>query len=373
MIFRKFMPYLLADLQAGNAVSMVSPSGYGKTSFCKALKKHVQKLHPGKRVGFQMILCPTLNPTSVFGPMFKGTGEYNGKHYTVVDPAMPLWMVSDEGIPAWAYDIFIIVFDEYGQGDPEVKKPLANVFLNGELPPCWRLPKENYRIACSNKGTGYGVTREFYFTVSRLSEYHIQKDIQSLLEWMEFPYEHKGETWCVSPWMRVWAEKNPDVIFEKEPDEVTQWCNPRSAMAADRFLQRMFPDGRVDHNDPYVVEGIKAKVGKAGQASITSWLTYTMDLPQVEDVWKDPEGTAVPDRPDLKLLMAYEVAYRCDSGTIRPAMKYMARFPKDMMVTFVRAAVCRDPAQIGGSPQVQEWASRPNNSALLALMTQLAG
>jgi hypothetical protein len=51
--------------------------------------------------------------------------------FTVTDPSVPLWMISTEGKPAFMYDKFFLLIDEYGQGEADVKRAVAEIFLNG--------------------------------------------------------------------------------------------------------------------------------------------------------------------------------------------------------------------------------------------------
>lgn len=363
MILSKMLPYVLADIEAGNSVLLRSASGRGKSEFVKAMFAHL-KAHTSVNWGYQSLFLATQTPPDLIGYVFGGEGEYAGKRYKRSEASLPLWMQSTEGKPAWAYDRFFLFLDEYGQGEPDVKRASAELLLNGGIGP-HHLPPFSVRIAATNRGARYGVTKDFDFVINRRSEYDVMDDLDSWLTWASKPYMHEGKAWSVLPVTQAFAAQNPQVLFEEEPKVQGPWCTPRSLCGSDRYLQMLEAAmGRLDPNDTAVGEGVAAKIGVPAAGAFMGWLQFRLQLPQYADVVADPAGTPVPEKPDLKMLMAYEMAARTDKEGLPAVVAYMQRMPKDLAMTYVISLIRRDKSMLV-EPAMSAWTAK--NATLLAL------
>src|SRR5579859_1040857 len=185
------------EIVAGNAVLLRGPSGLGKTSiaYAEAARYVAQQKEKGKTCGVCIIHAAHYSPADILGVQFKGEREYglidvNGepvmkdgqqvtKKITVTDPSCPLWMMTvpfgDDpgGRPAFLYDSAFLIIDEWGQGEPDTKRALAEPLLHGTAQ-MWRMPEGSPRIACTNKGSRYGVTKEWDFVIARRTELDIE-------------------------------------------------------------------------------------------------------------------------------------------------------------------------------------------------------
>lgn len=363
MILSKMMPYMMADIEAGNSILLRSASGRGKSEFVKSLFKRLKEA--GGNWGYQSLFLATQTPPDLIGYQFKGEAEYGGKTYTRSEASLPLWMVSTEGKPAWAYDRFFLFLDEYGQGEPDVKRASAELLLSGSIGP-HALPPFSVRIAATNRGARYGVTKDFDFVINRRSEYDVQDDLDSWLRWAAQPYQHENKLWTVMPVTKAFAAQNPQVLFEEEPKVQGPWCTPRSLCGSDRFLQMIEQGmGRLDPNDTAVGEGVAAKIGVPAAGALMGWLKFRLELPQYDEVVADPTGTPVPEKPDMKMLMAYELAARTQKDGLPAVVAYMQRMPKDLAITYVVALIRREKSMLV-EPALQSWTSK--NATLLALV-----
>lgn len=384
MILSQLEKYVLADIEAGNAIELISPSGRGKSDFTWNLFKRMVELHPDKTIGWVDMFLATYTPPDMVGYQFKGEGEYDGIKFARSEPSIPLWMqtkwvyvpgigIKEECRPAWGVDIMIVVLDEYGQGEADVKRASAQLLLKGEVGP-WRLPsgngKFNVRIACSNEGSRYGVTKDFDFVINRKSTYPITDDVTGWLEWADKGYEQDGKHWSVMPVTRAFAKQNPAVLFEKEPEKQGPWCTPRSLCATDRFLQVLERStGKIDPNDHGITEGVSAKIGMPAAGTFMGWLQFRLELPQYEEVIAAPGDTPVPTKPDMQLLMSYELAARTQEEHLTQVIAYMGRMPKDMSVGFALALTRRVPSFVVAPPMVA-WCAK--NATLMAAMHTLS-
>lgn len=371
---------LIASVQAGNAVLMTSPSGIGKSQLCYQvylyLKEQGEKANPPERWGLCTIFAATQTPPDLIGFQFKGERTFDmpdtTKHtVTVTDPSVPLWMISTEGKPAFLYDKIFLLIDEYGQGEADVKRAVAEIFLNGGTAP-WYLPKGSVRVACTNTGARYGVTKDFDFCIARRTNINIIGDVDVWLsDFADKPYAYQGKVWQTMAVTKAWAKQHPEILFESEPKEQGPWCNPRTLCSVDRYLQvkeRM--NNGVIPTDTGTIETVAGTIGMPATQSLVQHLQFRLELPSYDDVVADPTHTPVPTKPDLLMLMAYELAGWTRVEHLAQCITYVQRMPKDMAVTYVSALLRRDYKGLINQPAMQGWISK--NAALVSIIASLS-
>jgi len=371
MNLRECYTEVLANARAGNSSLVESPSGLGKSQMGFRIYEQTKLDNPGKTVGLGIIFAATQTPPDLIGYQFKGEREIGGRMITVTDPSCPLWFISTEGKPAYMYDLFVLIIEEYGQGEADVKRAIAEIFLNGGTPP-WYLPQGSIRIAFTNKGSRYGVTKDFDFCIARRTLLKVTGDVNVWLEdFADKPYSYQGKEWQVMPVTKAWAATHPDLLFESEPKEQGPWCNPRTLTAADRYLQVKadMNKGQVP-TDPRTIEGLAGTIGMPATQSLVGHIEFRTQLPSYAEVVSDPSGTPVPTRPDLLMLMAYELAGWTQRADLAPCITYMNRFPKDMAVTYVSSLLRRDYKGLINEPAMQSWVNK--NAQLVSLIASLS-
>jgi hypothetical protein len=371
----------LAQFDAGNAVIWKSGSGLGKSSEAYKLYKYMRDrdAKKGIRWGFCTFFAATQNPGSLVGLEFKGertytitnpqTGEPEQRTITVTDPAIPMWMMSDEGKPAFMYDRVFLLIDEYGQGEGDTKRSTAEIFLNGGTPP-WYLPHGSARLACTNSGARYGVSKDFDFAIARRFEIPIEGDIDLTLKYMDEEYYHQGRMWQTLPVVKAWAAKNPQVVFESEPKEQGPWCNPRQLCAVDRYIQTKWEQAGNQDITPAMMSMIAGGIGMPAATSLLSHFQFVLELPSYEEVVADPVNTPTPVKADLQMLMAYQLAAYAKAPDLGPLIQYIQRLPKDFNVTFVTALLRRDYKSMFTHPAMTAWINK--NASLIAVVSSLS-
>lgn len=384
-------------IKSDQAVLLTGPSGLGKTSiaFQEASRFKEECRQHGLTCGVGQIFAAHYTPSDILGVQFKGertygltdlngepvtdekTGEQKRVTMTVTDPAVPMWMMSmpfgDDpgGRPLFLYDRAFLIIDEYGQGEPDTKRALAEVFLHGAAPP-WRLPEGSVRIACTNVGARYGVSKDFDFAIARRVPLSIEGDIDVTLKYMDKPYRLNNKVWQTTPVVKAWAKAQPHIVFEKEPEKQGPWCMPRTLCAADRYIQVVEDEEKsTDYvNDPHFAETMSGIIGLPATQSLTQHLQFRLELPSYEDVVKDPETVPLPTRADLVMLMTYQLAGWAKPEDMPAVVKYVQRLPKDMAVAFIASLLRRDYRAFYTLPAVQGWINK--NAALIAVITSLA-
>src|ERR1700676_190393 len=218
-------------------------------------------------------------------------------------------MISTEGKPASCYKHFFWFCDEYGQGEADTKRGFSEIFLSGGTG-YWHLPEGSVRVAATNVGSRYGVTKDFDFAIARRTIVPIEGNTDITIKYLDKPYRWNGTEWQTMAVTKAWALVNPGILFEPEPKEQGPWCNPRTLCAAARSLQckaKRWSNGVLDPKDPLLVQMLAGTIGIPATISLMSHLQFALELPHYDDVVADPMGTPIPTKADLKLLMAYEL------------------------------------------------------------------
>lgn len=377
---------LLAHSIAGNAILMSSSSGIGKSQMQRSVFQQIKKrdVDQGITWGLGVVFAATQTPPDLIGFQFKGEREYgdgkggNGtRKVTVTDPSVPLWMLSvpdgdDEGgKPAWMYDRFYLMIEEYGQGEADVKRAMAEIFLNGGTAP-WYLPPGSIRVASTNQGARYGVTKDFDFCFARRVQIDVMGDVEVWLsDFADKPYLYQGRPWQTMPVIKAWAATHPEILFEKEPDKQGPWCHPRSLCAADRYLQvKASMNNGIVPTDAHTIESLAGTIGMPATQSLVGHLQFRLELPSYDEIVADPANTPVPTKADMLLLMAYELAGYTKVEHLPQCIAYMQRMPKDMAVTYVSSLLRRDYKGIINEPAMQGWINK--NAALVSIIASLS-
>jgi len=293
---------------------------------------------------------------------------------TVTDPAAPLWMLDVfTGKPAWAFDDFVLIVEEYGQGTPEAKRSIAELMNTGCLPPHY-LPVGSGRWGLTNSGIRYGVSKDFLFAISRRTLVDIVPDPKGLVDHWELPYKWHGKTWTVSPLFKAWASSptGREVVFQ-EPDAKKDdpWCNPRTALAADRFRQVYEKSiGRTPKaDDDFVLTHFTGTIGHSATASICEYIQFESELPKLAEVVADPLNAPLHKRGDLQLLMAFKLAGETEEQHLGPVIQYVDRLDADYSPTFMKSFLKRAPKGIIVNPHIQAWTAR--NKAVLNMIAAM--
>ncbi len=384
MNLRQAEQEIMAHAEAGNAALVISPSGIGKSQKLIQIFEKIKARDAllGIRWGGQIVFGATIQPPDLIGYQFKGEKIFgnnpdgSARMITVTDPSCPLWYQSmphgDDpgGKPAYMYDRFFLIVEEYGQSEPETKKGLAEVCLNGGTSP-WYLPEGSIRVMASNEGSRYGVTKDFDFAVTRRVRIDIEGDVDVFLEdFADRPYRHNGKIWQTQPVTKAWAKVHSEILFEKEPAVQGPWCNPRALCAADRYLQTKWALQGNNEVSPQIINSLAGTIGMPATQSFVDHLRFRLELPSYDAVVADPDNTPMPNRADLLMLMAYELAGFTKVADLAACIKYVQRMPKDFGVTYIASLLRRDYKGIINQPAMQGWISK--NAALVSIVGSLA-
>ncbi len=371
------------NIEAGNATELVGDSGMGKSSVVHQTFAQWAAAGAalGRKRGLGVVFAATMSPIEDMGIPFKGERVFalpdgTEKKITVTDPTVPLWMLSLEGKPAFCYDDFMLFIDEKDKAGPDTSRGLSEIMLSGRNG-YWSLGERSVRIAASNEGGRYGSQKKFDFEISRRFKLKVDGNIDVTVNHLDKPYVWGGKMWQTMPVTKMWAKTHSEIVFEGPPKkEQGEWCNPRTLCAFDRYLQVVMaehggtlPLGNKEEFAAMTEMGAGG-MGMAATSSYMSTLQFKMELPQYENVIKDPTGTPVPKKADLMMLMAYELAGRTEPDHIAEVLQYVGRLTPDMGMTFAQALLRRDYKNLINLAPMQAWIAK--NSAIISVIEALS-
>ena len=362
MNFTDLEEQVIDDIDAGLAIELESIPGIGKSEFVEQL---VAKLsaRDGFEWGFSKLFLATQQVPDLMGYLFKGDKDFgDGSAITVSEPTLPLWQITEQGLPTWKYKRGILFLDEYGQGEADTKRVSAELLLNKRLGP-WTLGGEHRKgwgvIAASNRAKDRsGITKSFDFVINRRKVYQVTPSVQA---WMEWAMAHN-----VTHLTMAFADQNPTLVFGDEvPEKQGAWCSPRSLVKMDDVMKvkharlGYFPD------DAKTIESAMGLIGPTA-AQYFSFVRLEKEMPKFETIVRDPEGAKVPLKPDAQMLVVFNLAHRVEVKNLKPVIQYIERMPKEFAVTFAKAA-CKRNHQLVIDPAMRAWSA--NNASLMAALT----
>lgn len=314
--------------------------------------------------GFMM---PVKGADGGLDTLFSTPAWYPRRHNTAVVKPDGTWHrlgTWDAPVPR----IGCVFLDEWGQAEDEVKKPAAELLLNGrvgtcELPMGWRVVGATNRTSDRS-----GVLRELMFTVNRRCSLNIDASLPAWLAWAnrQSP-ENRPHYLTIS-----FAQKNPDIVFrDSVPDGTDPFCTPRTLCLMDRDLRSLRSE-EDDLHDRLPLDDISREVaagwvGGGAAAQFYTHLKYAERLPDIDDVIKDPAKAKLPDGLDVQMVLAYMLAHHVTEKTARPIMRYISRMIVEMQVLAVQAVNAQGDraAAIMAQPEYVSWLMR-NKELLIA-------
>lgn len=278
----------------------------------------------GEPVGLKDFFLSTLEPPDVrgFGLPGKDTDGSLLMQFTKA-PWMPKKDDPKHGI---------LLLDEFGQAQPDVAKPAAELLLKGrvgdsQLPITWIV------VAASNREKDRsGVHKSLAFIENRRCVIEVRAHLDTWVEW--------AETHDVNPLTIAFAKWKPNLVFtDTVPDKGGAFCTPRTLCKLSHLI------GRMDME--LFTEAATGYIGGAG-VEFVAFLRVAEECPKFEDIVDDPEKTPVPskDKPDAQYAVMQMIAHRVDKKTAYAAFKYLKRMPKEFQVSGLKAALRRSPDMV---------------------------
>lgn len=233
-----------------------------------------------------------------------------------------------------------LFLDEFAQAEEEVQKPAAELILNGRvgtsvLPRGWQVISAGNRVSDRS-----GVMRELMFLVSRRCRLAISASVPAWLDWASRQPDHNRPHYMTVSF----AQKEPDIVFrDRVPDGTDPFCTPRTLCLMDKDLQALRSDADLEHDriptDNIAREVCAGWIGDGAAAQFFTFLKYADELPDLEDIERDPAKAKLPKGQDAQMVCAYMLAHRVTEENSSAIVKYITRLSREMQILAVKATM----------------------------------
>lgn len=372
MNLTQFRSRLRGYLDAGVAVQLISAPGLGKSeTVVGAVEQFSQQ--DGFEWGIATILAAALTPPDVMGylvPTQKKLVNAAGVEEVanVSEFTMPPTMMADSGLPINSYKRGVIFLDEWDKIEPDTKRCLANFILTGTAGQHSVHEGIGFVLAANRPEDRSGSTKEYDFIINRRAEIHIRPDVKAWEDW--------AVRKSIPPLFIAFAVRNPEVTFSgRVPEKQGPYCTPRSLVMASNLMQHSgFIDPRTsqfvglddESTETVINEMLSGLIGAPATNALLTWARMKTEVPEFEQIVQDPKGAFIPDRPDAKMLVAYDMAHRVDEETVGKVIDYALRLPKEFQLVFGTAAVKRNFRLLQTKAFMEKFI--PENQGIIALV-----
>jgi hypothetical protein len=338
----------LEDQERASSYVMESPPGVGKSEaafqYCGNLARIINK-----PVGLVVFMLTTVTSPDVRGfmlPLKPVPGEQMQTIFSV-PPWFPTisncYVVEPDG--EWykpgewdgeVPEVGVLFLDEWGQADEDVKKPAAELILNGNvgttfLPIAWRVLAAQNRMSDRS-----GVVREMMFTVNRRCLLPIEGSLPCWLGWVDTLAPEKQPHYLTVSF----ARKHPNIVFRPTvPDGTDPFCTARSLVRMDRDLRALRSEEDEDHNRMPMTDVARQVcagwIGNGSAGQYFTWLKYADEIPDIEDIERSPAGAKLPDGRDAQMVCAYMLTQAITEANARNVLRYILRMVTEMQIMAV--------------------------------------
>jgi hypothetical protein len=371
MNLTQFSRHARAYLDARVTVQLISAPGLGKSQTVEMLRDQYSK-QDGFEWGLATILAAALTPPDVMGYLLPKASKMTHADGLVEDImtsefSMPPWLISDDGRPMNTFKRGMIFFDEWDKIDPDTRRCLANVILNGVAGRWVAHSGIGFVTAANRPEDRSGSTKEYDFIINRRAELHIRPDVKAWEDW--------AVRRNIPPLFIAFAVRNVEVAFSgKVPDKQGPYCTPRSLVMAANLMQHGgFIDPRTsqfvglddESTETVINEMLSGLIGPPATNALLTWARMKTEVPEFDEIVKDPKGAFIPDRPDAKMLVAYDMAHRTDVGNAGKVIDYVLRLPREFQIVYGLAAIKRNTKLIMSKAFLEKFL--PENQGIITL------
>lgn len=317
------------------SVIIKSKPGQGKTSMVQQYADD-----QGPDYGLFEINCSLANVPDFTGWFYRTQEnyvDYDGNDVTLDTGryTYPYFLFDKRtGRPACQYRRGVVVLEEYGQADLDLKKSLGQTTLEKRVG-MHPLPSGFDVVMLSNYDTDRSaVGRDYDFLINRRGELHMRNTIDN---WLVFAHGKQMLNMSMA-----FASIDHHKVFDGEtPKEQGPFLTPRSMELLDQFM-KVALDAKADLDDPLVRVTANGIVGSGAAHQYIAFAALRSKIPSIAQIIKDPEGTKVPDKTDQQMFLIFNMADKAEKGNVPKLVKYMSRMQPDMAVAFYRNALMRD-------------------------------
>lgn len=337
-------PKLLVDTLEGlvwdihRPVCLEGSPGLGKTSVFKQLAKRLGEKHKVK-FGFVLKHLPTMQPED-FGLPLPNVDK------TKIKFIVPDWFPTQAAVDAGLFPKYgILLMDDRNQAEAAHQKILANIVqereLHGEkLAEGWTVGSTGNR-----QSDRAGANKVLTHLRNRETVLMFQPDLD---EWCDWAYQND-----IRPEVISFLRFRPN--FLSDFDAQREDGNPTPRAWAEGVSPIL---GRVPVASEYAC--VAGAVGEGAGSEFMAFLKIFRDLPDPDEIIKDPKRAPVPENQATKYALCGALSQRATYANFGNIIEYTHRLEPEYSVITVMDAARRDKG-FGSTTEFAKWAAKYQN------------
>jgi len=233
----------------------------------------------------------------------------------------------------------IMFFDEINQAPHAVQAAAYQLILDRKVGE-YCLP-EGWRILCAgNRLQDRAMAGKMS---SALNNRLIHIDFEPQLgDWVNWANSNAIRTEIIS-----FIRFRPEMLHDHDPSkDARSFQTPRTWAYASRILNSVPPELEY----PMLI----AAVGEAAAGEFMSYIRIYRDLPDIEEIEKNPQGARLPDEPASLYATAGMLSEHMSAKNIPKVNEYLRRMPDEFQVPTVKMTIQRNPDLLE-TKEMAEW------------------
>jgi len=220
----------------------------------------------------------------------------------------------------------IIAFDELSDAPRNLQSCIYRVILDRQIGD-FKLPPGWWPMAAGNRREDRAAAQSISTALAnRFAHIHIRPDYEAWLRWANLN--------DVNPLLMGYIKWRPEMLFSMAGADLLAFPTPRSWTQASKVFTK---DGSLRFR---LLSGI---VGEGAATDVETFFT-ALNLPDFEDVIKDPMSTLIPEEPASRFALSSLLARNMTTANMAQIMKYINRdhFGADFSTVVILDATKRD-------------------------------
>ena len=235
----------------------------------------------------------------------------------------------------------LFILDEFGDGSQATIVASQQLILEKRVA-SYEFPEGWHIVAMMNKKEHGGVNRGLSYALqNRFMHYMVTLDVSELLS----HFTAKGVDPMVTSFLKTHAH-----LAHKRPDKGGSWAWPTP-----RSWEKLSQVRGTKPSSSIKFQLYSGLLGEGAAAEFVSHEEVADQVPDPEQVIKDPKKAMVPENPSAQYAIAYSLAYWMKPDNMKNIMAYLDRLPAEYAVTSVTEARKITP-EIEEAPEFVDWA-----------------
>lgn len=296
--------YMRADIP----VFMIGPPGVGKSDLFRQVAAE-------ERIGFIDLRLSQMDPVDLRGlpSVFKGTTMWNQPDF---------WPNAERDGPKG-----VILFDELADASKSMQSAAYQIILDRRAGPHVLLPGW-YPAAAGNRREDRAAAQSISTALaSRFAWIEVAADVEVFREYAI----KKG----LSHWLVGFLKMRPNLIHNMEGSDLRAFPCPRQWERVSRIC---------DAPEEYRLKLVSGLVGDKAAGEFESFMRTVTEVPDLEDIIKDPKRCPIPKQPGAKYATSAMLARYADRKNLKQVAEYISReeFGREFEICTMLDATKRD-------------------------------